>query len=379
MTTQNMKPIKPIEAVTLQAFLTRMVDGGALPASLAELVIAVSDGCVLIAEAVEHGPLTAADAYVGEANVHGEAQKQLDVISNDIMIQAVEQIPCLAGWVSEEMEAAQWSKNAPDSESPSYLLLFDPLDGSSNLEINSMVGSIFSVLMQPKGGPRKDPRHFLQPGNRQVCAGYAIYGPTTMFVLTTGNGVNGFSYDERAGAFVLTHPQVRIPLNCNEFAVNMSNERFWEPPVKRYVRECVEGVSGVREANFNMRWIASMVAEVHRILIRGGVFLYPRDSKNPQLAGRLRLMYEANPMSFIVEQAGGGSTTGTQRILEVEPAQIHQRVPVILGSKQEVERIARYHVSSYLVSGSGVEAATFSMDQNQTVLKSSNTRGPKSP
>lgn len=343
MTTQNMKPIRTIEAVTLQAFLTRMVDGGALPASLAELVIAVSDGCASIAKAVEHGPLSTADAYLGEANVHGETQKQLDVVSNDIMVRAVERVPCLAGWVSEEIEDAQWSKNAPDPGSPTYLLLFDPLDGSSNLEVNSMVGSIFSVLTLPQGGPRDDPRHFLQPGTRQVCAGYALYGATTMFVVTTGNGVDGFSYDEGAGAFVLTHPQLRIPLDYNEFAINMSNQRFWETPVKRYVRECVEGASGVRAANFNMRWIASMVAEVHRILIRGGVFLYPRDSRNPQLAGRLRLMYEANPMSFIVEQAGGGSTTGTQRMLEVEPAQIHQRVPVILGSKQEVERIAHYH------------------------------------
>lgn len=346
-----MKPIRTNEAVTLQAFLTRMVDGGALPASLAELVSAVSRACGSIAKAVERGPLDASDSHFAEANVHGETQKPLDVISNDILVRAVEQVPSLVGWVSEEIECAQWGKSERAPEGPNYLLLFDPLDGSSNLEINSVVGSIFSVLMLPVGAAPGEAHHFLQPGTRQVCAGYAIYGATTTFVFTTGNGVDGFSYDARTEAFVLTHPQLRIPESSNEFAINMSNERFWERPVKQYVRECVEGESGIRQANFNMRWIASMVAEVHRILIRGGVFLYPRDSKNPHLAGRLRLLYEANPMSFIVEQAGGDSTTGARRMLDIEPEQIHQRVPVILGSKQEVARIAHYHACHAAIEG----------------------------
>jgi fructose-1,6-bisphosphatase I len=328
-----------------------MVDGGALPASLAELVDAVSRACGSIAKAVERGALDTSDSYLVETNVHGETQKPLDVMSNDIMVRAVEQVSCLAGWVSEEIEDAQWGKNERAPGAPNYLLLFDPLDGSSNLEINSMVGSIFSVLELPRGAVRGEARHFLQPGTRQVCAGYAIYGATTMFVFTTGNGVDGFSYDSRTESFVLTHAQLRIPESSNEFAINMSNERFWELPVKQYVRECVEGARGIRQANFNMRWIASMVAEVHRILIRGGVFLYPRDTKNPRLAGRLRLMYEANPMSFIVEQAGGDSTTGTERMLDIEPEQIHQRVPVILGSKREVERIAHYHASHAAIEG----------------------------
>lgn len=341
-----MEPIRTIEAVTLQTFLARKMDEGTLSASLAELVSAVSDGCASIAEAVRCGPLNTSEAYLGEANVHGETQKQLDVVSNEIMVRAVEQVPYLCGWVSEEIEGAQWSRNARAPGAPAYLLLFDPLDGSSNLEINGTVGSIFSVLQLPEDGPENDTRHFLQTGAQQICSGYAIYGATTMFVLTTGNGVDGFSFDEQAGTWVLTHPQLRIPAQTREFAINMSNERFWEAPVKRYIHECREGASGVRQSNFNMRWIASMVAEVHRILIRGGVFLYPKDSKNPPLAGRLRLMYEANPMSLIVEQAGGMSTTGAKRMLDVEPEQVHQRVPVILGSKQEVERIARYHADT---------------------------------
>lgn len=333
------------KALTLHAYLAHATGEGRIPASLAELVEAVAGACASISAAVERGAFDGARDYAGEDNVHGETQKQLDVVSNTLMIRAVESVGCLAGLASEELETVQWTGNTTAPGANTYLLLFDPLDGSSNLEINSLVGSIFSVLALPGDGVASGEgvNAFLQPGMQQVCSGYAIYGATTMFVLTTGHGVDGFSFDIQAGAFVLTHPQMRIPERTQEFAINMSNERFWEAPVLRYVRECVAGEAGPRQVNFNMRWIASMVAEVHRILVRGGVFLYPKDNRQPAKAGRLRLMYEANPMSFIVEQAGGLSTTGKGRMLEVEPEELHQRVPVMLGSKQEIERLMGYH------------------------------------
>ncbi|HXU94164.1 MAG TPA: class 1 fructose-bisphosphatase, partial [Gallionella sp.] len=224
-----------------------------------------------------------------------------------------------------------------------YLLTFDPLDGSSNIDVNISVGTIFSILRCPEGITNPTADDFMQPGTKQVCAGYALYGPNTMLVITTGNGVNGFTLDRDVGDFFLTHPNMTIPADTLEFAINASNERFWEAPVQRYVKECIAGKTGPRGVNFNMRWVASMVAEVHRILTRGGVFMYPKDTKDPSKAGKLRLMYEANPMSFIVEQAGGMSHTGYERIMDIKPSGLHQRVPVILGSKNEVERIVGYH------------------------------------
>jgi fructose-1,6-bisphosphatase I len=226
-----------------------------------------------------------------------------------------------------------------------YLLTFDPLDGSSNIDVNVSVGTIFSILRIQGGNAVPSERDFLQAGTQQVAAGYALYGPSTMMVLTTGNGVNGFTLDQNIGEFILTHPNMTIPADTREFAINASNMRFWEPAVKRYVQECLDGKEGPRGEDFNMRWIASMVAEVHRILTRGGVFMYPIDSKMKAKGqgGKLRLLYEANPMSFIIEQAGGGSITGTERIMDLQPESLHQRVPVILGSKNEVERILGYH------------------------------------
>jgi len=221
--------------------------------------------------------------------------------------------------------------------------VFDPLDGSSNLDVNVTVGTIFSVLRAPEGVTSPTVQDFLQPGAAQVCAGYALYGPSAMIVLTLGTGVYGFTLDPEIGAYLLTHPNLTIPADTQEFAVNTSNQRFWEPPVKRYVEECIAGKTGVRGKDFNMRWIASMVAEVHRILMRGGLFMYPRDTKDPAKAGRLRLLYEASPIAWLVEQAGGAASTGRGRILEVVPTELHQRVPVILGSRNEVERLARYH------------------------------------
>lgn len=298
--------------------------------------------CKHISVSVGRGALAGVLGEAGTDNVQGERQKKMDVISNDIMLRSCEWAGHLAGMASEEMDDVyRIPGHYPRGK---YLLVFDPLDGSSNLDVNISVGTIFSVLRAPQG-PARDANidDFLQPGAQQVCAGYAIYGPATMLVLTFGDGTHGFTLDHEVGEFILTHPDLRIPESTCEFAINASNERFWEPPVKRYVSECLAGKSGVRGADFNMRWIASMVAEVHRILMRGGLFMYPRDSKDPTKAGRLRLLYEACPMAMIVEQAGGAASTGRTRLLDVVPETLHQRVPVILGTKQEVERIERYH------------------------------------
>jgi fructose-1,6-bisphosphatase len=326
---------------TLSKFIIeeqRRLEGGA---ELIALVNDIQTACKYIANAVARGALTGARGSVGTANVHGEEQKALDVISNQIMLSSCEWGGYLAGMASEELEAPY----AIPAEYPRgrYLLVFDPLDGSSNLDVNMTVGTIFSVLRAPEGVTDPRVEDFLQPGTQQVCAGYALYGPAAMIVLTLGTGVHGFTLDPEIGAYILTHPSLRIDPDAQEFAVNTSNQRFWEPPVKRYVEECIEGKTGVRGKDFNMRWIASMVAEVHRILMRGGLFMYPKDTKDPAKPGRLRLLYEANPMAMLIEQAGGAASTGRGRILEVQPTALHQRVPVILGSKNEVERLARYH------------------------------------
>jgi fructose-1,6-bisphosphatase I len=276
----------------------------------------------------------------GSENVQGEVQKKLDIITNDIMVNALNWTGHLAGMASEEVDdiitiPAQYPKGK-------YLALFDPLDGSSNIDVNLAVGTIFSII-RCREGVDPAPEDFLRKGSEQVCAGFVLYGPSTMMVLTTGHGVNGFTLDQDIGEFILTHPNMRIPEETSEFAINMSNQRFWEPPVQRYIDECLQGTTGPREKNFNMRWIASLVAEVYRILTRGGVFLYPLDLRDPSKPGKLRIMYEANPMAFIIEQAGGACSTGRERILDIKPTGIHQRVPLVLGSKKEVERIVAYH------------------------------------
>ena len=305
------------------------------------LISDVIMACKQIAHDVNKGALIGVLGSAGSENVQGETQKKLDVITNEVFIKSTEWGGHLAAMASEEMEdvypiPAKYPKGK-------YLLVFDPLDGSSNIDVNISVGTIFSILRAPKGVDNPTAADFLQAGTTQVCAGYALYGPSTMLVITTGHGVNGFTLDNDIGEFMLTHPNMSIPADTVEFAINASNERHWEKPVQRYVEECIAGKPGPRGKNFNMRWIASMVAEVHRILIRGGVFMYPRDDRDPGKAGKLRLLYEANPMSFIVEQAGGVSSTGYERILGMQPTGLHQRVPVILGSKNEVDRIVRYH------------------------------------
>ncbi len=274
-------------------------------------------------------------------NVQGEDQKALDVLSNDMFLRASEWGGHTAGMVSEEMELPY--RLPVQHPRGKYLLLFDPLDGSSNIDVNVAVGSIFSVLRAPKPGEDPAVQDFLQKGSQQVCAGYAIYGPSTMLVLTIGRGTHAFTLDPMLGEWVLSHPELRIPEKTCEFAINASNSRFWEPAVKRYVDECLAGQPGPRGADFNMRWIASLVAETHRILMRGGVFMYPKDTKDPARAGRLRLLYEASPISMLVEQAGGGASTGRARLLDVQPETLHQRIGFVFGSKSEVERIERYH------------------------------------
>ena len=314
------------------------------------LILDVALACKAIARAVAMGELggmygdQAADG--GKSiNVQGETQKKLDVLSNDLFIRMNEWAGHLAGMASEEMDGPyQIQTQFPRGK---YMLVFDPLDGSSNIDVNVSVGSIFSILRAPldviDSGRDVTEKDFLQPGSQQMAAGYALYGPTTMLVLTVGNGAAGFTLDPNLGEFMLTHPQLRVPEDTQEFAINASNSRFWEAPIKRYVDECLAGKSGARGKDFNMRWIASMVAEAHRILMRGGVFMYPRDNKDPSKAGRLRFLYEANPIGMVMEQAGGRASTGREPMLSVNPESLHQRIGLVFGSKNEVERIERYH------------------------------------
>ncbi|WP_430009502.1 class 1 fructose-bisphosphatase [Methylophaga lonarensis] len=308
---------------------------------LSGLLSDIVSACKKISHLVSRSGIIGLGGYADSENIQGEAQKKLDIISNDVMVDHLKWTGHLAAMASEEIEdLIQIPGKFPKGK---YLICFDPLDGSSNIDINLTVGTIFSILRCPEGNGTPTLKDFMQKGTEQVCAGFCIYGPSTMLILTIGNGVNGFTLDRDVGEFILTHPNMRIPRDTAEFAINMSNQRFWQPPIQRYVDECVRGTEGVREKNFNMRWNASMVAEVYRILTRGGIFLYPSDSKIAKQGGKLRLMYEANPMSFIVEQADGLSSTGLERIMEIQPKDIHQRVPVILGSRAEVERVVRYH------------------------------------
>lgn len=301
----------------------------------------IAVACKAISRAVRRGGLAGVLGSQGTENVQGEIQVQLDVITNELFVNALNWTGRYAAMVSEENdEVIHITGGQPKGE---YLICFDPLDGSSNVNVNLSVGSIFSILRCPAGVEHPEEAHFLQAGTAQVAAGFCLYGPATILVLTTGNGVNAFTLDEDIGEFILTRAGVRIPENTAEFAVNLSNQRFWEAPMRRYIDECLQGKDGVREKDFNMRWLASLVAEVYRVLTRGGLFAYPMDEKIRAKGGRLRLLYEANPMAFIVEQASGAASTGHARILDIQPSHIHQRVPLILGSKNEVERLVSYH------------------------------------
>lgn len=312
-----------------------------IPTDLRFLLEVVARACKSISNAVNQGALGDILGSAGSGNIQGETQQKLDILANDILLEANEWGGHLAAMASEEMDTIHEIPNRyPQGE---YLLLFDPLDGSSNIDVNVSIGTIFSVLKKPSTSAAVTENDFLQAGTQQVAAGYALYGPQTILVLTTGSGVNMFTLDRNQGSFVLTRSDVQIPEDTQEFAINMSNMRHWAEPVKKYVDECLAGAQGPRAKNFNMRWIASMVADVHRILTRGGVFLYPWDKRDPNKPGKLRLMYEANPMSFLIEQAGGVSVNGKDRIMEITPSQLHERVSVILGSKNEVEKIQNYH------------------------------------
>ncbi len=326
--------------ISLTQFITEQQREKETGHDLTRLISDIVTACKQISHLVNQGDLVGTWGNADSENVQGEVQKQLDIISNDYMCQALNWTGHLAGMLSEEEEELiQIPEQYPKGP---YLALFDPLDGSSNIDVNLTVGSIFSILKcQSTNQPTMD--DFLKSGVEQVCAGFVLYGPSTMLIITTGHGVNGFTLDQEIGEFYLTHPLMTIPPDTQEFAINMSNQRFWEPAVQRYVSECIEGTSGPRKKDFNMRWIASLVAEVYRILTRGGVFMYPYDFRHPEKPGRLRLLYEANPIGFIVEQAGGMCSTGRQRIMEIQPESLHQRVPVILGAKNEVERINEYH------------------------------------
>jgi fructose-1,6-bisphosphatase I len=335
------------QPISLTRYLIEEERHGHINPQLRLLVEVVARACKRISIAVGKGALGGVLGDAGEAgqasiNVQGEAQKKLDVLSNEILLEANAWGGHLAGLASEEMTT---SLPIPEPfPRGRYLLLFDPLDGSSNIDVNVSVGTIFSVLRCPDGVSEPRDEHFLQPGTAQVAAGYCIYGPSTMLVLTVGHGTHAFTLDREVGSFMLTTRGMRIPEETREFAVNMSNQRFWEPPMQAYIADLLAGKDGPRGKDFNMRWVASMVADVHRILTRGGIFSYPLDSKCAAKGGKLRLMYEANPMSLLVEQAGGAASTGRQRMLEVVPTSLHQRVPVFLGSKAEVDIAVDYHL-----------------------------------
>lgn len=314
-----------------------------LRAGLSDLLLAVAEGCAEIAAAVRKGGLADVLGSAGTGNVQDEEQKKLDVLSNEILLARCAQAPALAAMASEEMDTMQAVRRL--GSDGGLLLLFDPLDGSSNIDVNVSIGTIFSVLPAPPSAAEREVAEadFLQPGRAQLAAGYVVYGPQTTMVLTTGQGVDAFTLDPDSGAWLQTGAKLAIPAATKEYAINASNARHWPEPVRRYIDECLAGQGGPRGKNFNMRWVGSMVADVHRIVTRGGVFLYPWDAREPDRAGKLRLMYEANPMALVVQQAGGASFDGDGPTLELSPSALHQRVSVMLGSAEEVERLASYH------------------------------------
>ena len=353
---------------TLSKFLIQQLDGIDGARELGALLVDVAAAVKAISAMTAKGALGGALGKVDSQNVHGEVQAKLDVFANEALLRSCEWGGLVAGMASEELDDPF---EIPDGYPRGrFLLVFDPLDGSSNTDVNVSVGTIFSILRHDDAAAPVV-GDYLQTGRRQVAAGYAIYGPATMLVLTAGRGTHGFTLDREIGNFILTHPNLQIPADTSEFAINTSNARFWETPVHRYVTECQAGKSGERGRDFNMRWIASMVAEVHRILMRGGVFLYPKDTKDPGKPGRLRLMYEANPIGFLIEQAGGRASTGRAPLLDVVPDGLHQRVPVILGSRNEVERIERYHAEL----DSGVDLPVVSPLFNERSLFRPEARG----
>ncbi|WP_110974576.1 class 1 fructose-bisphosphatase [Acinetobacter sp. WCHAc060042] len=320
--------------LNLSQFLEQQT--GNLTPELAQVISTIANTCQTIDQALQKGALAGVLGSAQNENVQGEEQKKLDVISNDYLIDALKVHPQVGGLASEELD-----EFTPAQENGKYLVLFDPLDGSSNIDINMCVGTIFSIL--PAKNAVTQAEDFMQAGNQQVAAGYVLYGPSTMLALTVGAGTVFFTFDPETQQFLLTSENIQVAADTKEYAINSSNQRHWENPVKRYIEELLAGKIGPREKDFNMRWVACMVGDIHRILCRSGIFMYPYDLKDPKKAGRLRLMYEANPMSMLIEQAGGASTTGRVRILDIQPTDLHQRVPVIIGSKNEVDLVTGYH------------------------------------
>ncbi|MDY6943097.1 MAG: class 1 fructose-bisphosphatase [Pseudomonadota bacterium] len=308
---------------------------------LAGVVEDMARACKLIAHKVSRGALSNVLGSAGSQNIQGETQKKLDIIANDIVLQCHESTGRVAAMASEEMDSIYLLPIG--ARRGDYLLVFDPLDGSTNIDVNLSIGTIFSILPCPRGVNEPREEDFLQPGRNQVCAGYVVYGPSTVLVLSLGSGVHSFTLDRNIGEFIHCAGQIQIPKDTAEYAINSSNRRFWEPPIARYIDECKAGAAGPREKNFNMRWVGAMVADCHRVICRGGIFLYPRDTRDPNKPGKLRLLYEANPISYLFEQAGGECTTGYQSILDITPETLHQRVPVIVGSAHEVAQVRSYH------------------------------------
>ena len=329
---------------TLNEYLSEETERNALPAALKQLLLAVAETSKAISAEVAAAPIAGELGLAGSENIQGEDQKKLDVISNSMMCRDLLLFApgTLSAMASEEMDHCL--PVPADQPAGPYLICFDPLDGSSNIDINVSIGTIFSVIPSPRGATHdiRD-EDFLQKGDNQVAAGYVIYGPQTQMVFTLGRGVVVFTLDLAKNEYVLTGQKLVIAPDAKEFAINMSNMRHWQAPVKRYIDELLAGADGARGKNFNMRWVAAMVAEVHRIMNRGGIFMYPRDNRDPAKPGKLRLMYEANPMSWLVEQAGGCATNGRERILSIQPEKLHQRVAVFLGAQEEVELVTSYH------------------------------------
>jgi fructose-1,6-bisphosphatase I len=324
-----------------QYLIEKQREKNLIPAELRLLLEVVARACKRISYAVGKGALTGVLGAAGSDNIQGEAQQKLDVIANETLLEANEWGGHLAAMASEEMDHPYPIPNRyPKGE---FLLLFDPLDGSSNIDVNVSIGTIFSVLRLPEGVSEPLEHHFLQPGSNQLAAGYSVYGPSSLLVLTVGDGVACFTLDRETGSWWLTCDGMQVPEDTKEYAINASNSRHWFEPVQRYVADLTAGRTGPLAKDYNMRWVASMVADVHRIMTRGGIFMYPADQREPDKPGKLRLMYEANPMAFLVEQAGGRATNGRERILDIQPTKLHERVAVFLGSKNEVVRATRYH------------------------------------
>jgi fructose-1,6-bisphosphatase I len=313
-------------------------DHAANPA-LNDVITTITEVGKTISQLLRKGALADILGEAGNQNIQGEDQKKLDVLANDLLLEALANNANCAGVASEELDNA-----TPANADGSLLVLFDPLDGSSNIDINMAVGTIFSILPYQRQGHSSENSDFLQAGNQQLAAGYLLYGTSTMLALTINDKVMMFSLDPDSGDYVLVEDNVQIDADTSEYAINSSNYRYWRAPMQQYIDELIAGESGIRGRDFNTRWVAAMVGDVHRILCRGGLFTYPFDSKYAHKAGKLRLMYEANPMSLLIERAGGGATDAVNRILDIAPTDIHQRVPVVLGSINEVNYIKALHL-----------------------------------